>query len=92
MFSADGDDFTGWLTTLGNKTFLVLQQVKHGEELETFYVYHVDISSSKVISHDISLNVNGTASITSIESYREEVLASMNTEDFLSSEFVYQRK
>lgn len=92
MFSADGDDFTGWLTSLGNKTFLVLQQVKDGEELETFYVYHVDISGSKVMSHDISLNVNGTAAITSIESYREEVMASMSTEDFLSSEIVYQKQ
>ena len=86
-FMADGEDFTGWLTKLDDQTFLVLQQLMDGEETETYYVYHIEFNKSGgFTSSDISLKVNGTAAITSIEAYREEVKASMEMEDFLASQ------
>ncbi|MES2555006.1 MAG: hypothetical protein V4604_02595 [Bacteroidota bacterium] len=84
-FMADGEDFTGWLTKLEDETFLVLQQLIDGEEQETYYVYHIGFNKSGFTSSDISLKVNGTAAITSIEAYREEVEASMGMDEFLAS-------
>lgn len=92
MFMADGDDFTGWLAELGGKRFLVLQQVIDGVAQETYYVYNIEISGNKLVSHDISLKVGGTDAITSVQAYQEEVLASMKMEDFLASEMIWSKK
>lgn len=91
MFMADGDDFTGWLAELGGKRFLVLQQVIDGVAQETYYVYNIEISGNKLVSHDISLKVGGTDAVTSVQAYQEEVLASMKMEDFLASEMIWSK-
>ncbi|HLP54363.1 MAG TPA: hypothetical protein VK151_05005 [Fluviicola sp.] len=85
MYAAGSDDFTGWLTKLEGQTFLVLQEVVEDVETETYYVYHIYFTESGFETSDISLKVSGTAAITSIEAYREEVKASMGMNDFLSS-------
>lgn len=89
MFMADSDDFTGWLAELGGRRFLVLQQLVDGVAHETFYVYHIKIENGKLISNDITLQVGGTDAITSVQTYQEEVLASMEMEDFLASEIIW---
>jgi hypothetical protein len=92
-FMADGPDFTGWLAKLDDQTFLVLQQVVDDVAQETYYVYHIEFDKSKGFkSSDISLKVNGTTAITSIEAYREEVTASMAMEGFLAGTIEWEKE
>ena len=94
MFMADGEDFTGWLAKLDDQTFFVLQQLIDGVATETYYVYHIQIDKnhSKFTTSDITLKVNGTDAITSIEAYREEVKASMTMEGFLAGTIEWTKK
>jgi hypothetical protein len=92
MFMADGDDFIGWLTVLKGKTFFVLQQVIDGVATEIYFVYHIKYNNSTLITNDISLLVKGTDAITSIESYQEEVIASMEMDEFLTSEIQWEKE
>ena len=92
MFSADGEDFLGWFTIIDKSKFFVLQQIVDGSEKDIYYVYHITYEKNKLITHDISLKVNGVDAITSIDAYREEVKKSMKFDDFLASEIVFTRK
>lgn len=91
-FMADDVNFLIWLTTLEKKTFLVLQQILDGQLVETFYVHHISITDNKVTTSDIGLLVNGVDAITSVDSYREEVKASMGNAAFLSDQIVWIKK
>lgn len=90
-FMADDDYFIGWLTILKGKTFLVLQQLVAGEPTETYYVYHIKHDKNTLTTSDITLKVNGTEAITSIESYQEEVIASMQMSDFLAGDIIWKK-
>jgi hypothetical protein len=90
-FMADGDDFEVWLTILKNQTFLVLEQTLDGAGSGSFYVFHLDLNGNTLVASDISLKVNGTDAITSIESYREEVKASMTDPEFLTTPILWTK-
>lgn len=92
MFMAETTSFTGWLTVLDEKTFFVLQEIKEGTPTETYYVYHVKVDKNKLTTNDITLKVGGTDAIQSIETYREEVRASMKKEGFLAGEIVWKKQ
>lgn len=92
MFMADSEDFIGWLALLNGKTFFVLQQVVDGATTETYYVYHIKLENSTLTTNDITLKVNGTDAVTSIKSYQEEVIASIDMDDFLAGEIQWQKK
>lgn len=93
MFTADGDDFIGWNAELDGMKFLVLQQEINGELKETYYVYAISKKDKQtIVSNDISLKVNGTDAITSIENYRKEVSASMKMDGFLASEQTWTKQ
>lgn len=92
MFMADGEDFTGWIALLNGKTFFVLQQVIDKIPTSNYYVYHYNVDKSKLTTSDISLNVNGTESITSITAFQEEVIASMATEGCLANKIEWYKK
>ena len=91
-FMANSSDFTGWLVELKTAKFLVLQELVEGMPAETYYVYHITINGNSIVTNDITLGVNGTEAITSISAYQEEVLASMELEDFLGSEINWSVK
>jgi hypothetical protein len=84
--------FHGWLTTVGGKRFLVLEARDGGAGTAEFYTYYVEVKGNEMRSHDITLKVGGTDAIKSIETYREEVAASMKMDDFLSGEIVWRKK
>jgi hypothetical protein len=90
-FMADATQFNGWLTNINKMQFLVLQEAPDGNATETYFVYHIQQKNGKVITNDISLKVNGTDAITSIDAYREEVTASMKDKEFLSGEITWSK-
>lgn len=89
MFMAEGEDFTAWIAQIKDKQFLVLQDL--ASQKDTYYVYYFSLKDGELISNDITLKVNGVDAITSIDSYREEVSASMEMEDFLASEIKWKK-
>lgn len=92
MFMADGVDFIAWIAELKGKQFLVLQQLIDEMPIETYFVYHINVLNDKtLISNDISLNVNGVDAITSTDTYREEVSASMEKEAFLAEDINWSK-
>lgn len=93
MFMADTTIFTGWQTSIEDKTFLVLEQVKaNGSSKDTYYVYAIRFDGKTLITNDITLKVGGTDAITSTPAYREEVKASMKMEGFLAGEIKWAKK
>lgn len=91
MFMADGDDFEVWMTELKNQRFLVLEQTSEGSSTGIFYVFHIASKENTLVASDISLKVNGTDAITSIESYRDEVKASMPDPEFLATPVLWTK-
>ncbi len=91
-FMADTELFTGWVATLNNKKFLVLQEEHPTGPKDVFYVYTLVWDDKRMISHNISLKVKGADAITSVRAYQEEVLASMKKEDFLSNRINWLKK
>lgn len=91
MFMAETVDFKIWLTTIEQKTFLVLQDLIDGVPHENYHAYHLLIDERLVITSDISLLVDGSDAITSIDNYRAEVKASMSESEFLADPIEWKK-
>jgi len=91
MFMAETTYFKAWATKLENKTFMILQERGAEGLKEVYYVYSLELEKNKMTTHDITLKVGGTDAITSIETYRDEVKASMTKEGFLSGKIVWKK-
>lgn len=87
MYMADGDEFIGWLVTLINQRFLVLEQ--NGN----YYAYAVNkINSKELKTFDPTLKVDGINAVTSTENFQKEIMASMAFSDFLTSEIHWKKQ
>ena len=92
MYMAESTVFKGWLTTIKDRDFLVLQEILDGAAKETYYVYHLTITKESITTNDISLKVGGTDAVTSVENYRKEVEASMEKDGFLAGTIVWKKQ
>ncbi len=90
-FLIDATVFKGWLTALGDRKFLVLQEIMDGTPAETYYVYDIAIGEDAITTHDISLKVGGASAITSVSAYQNEVKGSMGFSDFLSGPITWKK-
>lgn len=87
MYMADGDEFIGWLTTVKNQRFLVLEQ--SGK----YYAYAVHkINSKELKTFDPTLKAGGIDAVTSTENFQKEIIASMAFSDFLTSEIHWKKQ
>lgn len=92
MYMAESTTFKGWLTKLGDKTFMVLQETDNGVAQDTYYVYCLSgIGKNSLTTNDITLKVGGTDAVTSTQAYRDEVTASMTKDDFLAGTIVWKK-
>jgi phosphoribosylformylglycinamidine (FGAM) synthase-like amidotransferase family enzyme len=91
-FMADSENFIAWTILLNEKKFLVLQEVKEPGSKDSYFVYHFAINGNQLTTNDISLKVNGTDAITSVKSYKEEVVASMKHPEFLAGKINWEKK
>lgn len=91
-FMADSESFIVWVTLLNEKKFLVLQEINASDNKDSYYVYNFTINGNELTTNDISLKVKGTDAITSVKSYREEVIASMNHAEFLAGKINWTKK
>lgn len=90
MYMADADTFVAWTGRIGEHDYLTLQEFTT-EAQETYFVYSIKKQKDKIITHDISLKVNGTDAVVSISDYQKEVLASEKMSGFLSSEIIWTK-
>ncbi len=93
MYSLETKRFNGWNTNIkGNsKTYNFFYVLDSADSQYYSYAYVFQDKNTLVI-YDISLLVGGVDAITSIEAYRNEVIASMEMEGFLSNETIYHKK
>lgn len=89
-YEVEGTKYKGWLTTIKDHQFLVLQAVKVSQP--TYYAYHITFGDGTLTTQEISLLVEGKAAVTSTEAYRKEAEASMEKEGFLTNEIVWKRE
>lgn len=88
LYAEETMDFTGWVTELDGFHFIYLQPVGG----TSYYLYNYSIDKNernKFLSHDVGLLVNGTDGVTSTETYRQEVSASLKKADCLSEEILW---
>lgn len=89
MFTEDQDVFKGWFTTLNNKQFVYFQKITDSNSSYYNYIYKFD--GDKLITYDFGLLDGGVDSVTSTQSFRDQVLVSMQREEFLSDETVWTK-
>jgi len=89
MYSLEGDEFTGWMTTISGKTFFYAKP----EEEDKYYIYHYELNGKKeMVSHDVSLKVGGVDGVHSTEDLVKEITASLKMEDCLNGEIAWTKE
>jgi hypothetical protein len=89
MYSLETDDLTGYVTGLDGHRFVYFRP---GNESKYYlYEYSVD-ATGRVTTHDVGLKVGGVDAVTSTESYRREVSASLKFDDCLTEPTVWTRE
>lgn len=78
MYSLETDNLTGWVTTVDTKKFLYF--TPEGEGKGTYYHYCYWMDGDSVVSTSMSLLDGGVEAITSTETLRMQVVASMKME------------
>jgi hypothetical protein len=83
--------FTAWVTNLEGRTFIYSKPVESSED--GYYLYHYEFDSKgELVIHDVGLLVNGQDGITSTETFRAEISASLKNSECLSGRFSYQKE
>lgn len=81
MYALDGTELTGWITKVGERTFLYAQE----PGLEEFYHYGYEITGKNSLkTYGVSLMGKGLDEIKSDEEYRKEMKESMEKEGSIS--------
>lgn len=89
MYSVEDQNFRGWITKIGGKTFLYAKP----DNSEEYYLYCYAMDGKKKMSSwDVSLLVGGVDAVTSTEAFREEVKGSMLMDDFLTEETLWMKE
>ena len=78
MYSLETNDLQGWVTSVGEKSFLYLKP--DGEEKYYHYCYWMD--GENLITCDVSLLDGGVDAVTSTETLRQQVAKSMSMSDW----------
>lgn len=92
LFMASTYYFDAWITELGDKTFLVLQEVLQSGPAESYFVYEFNFEGVYLVSREIAVILDMTT-ITSVETYREQVSKGLEDDRyFLGGELLWKRK
>lgn len=86
-YMMDGVAFDSWTTQLEGKTFLYSRPTEPEED--SYYVYHYFFEGKKLVIQDVSLLVGGLDAVTSTETFRAEVAASLKEPNCLTSRIEY---
>lgn len=87
-FMVDAVTFSGYVTEIDGKKFLYVR----GNEMDTYFTYHYQVSGKKLSIYDVGLLVGGKEAVTSTEAFRAEISASLKKEDCLRERLDFVRK
>jgi len=88
MYSPEDTLLVGYIAKLEGKSFFYVRPVSKTDE---FYLYCYKTDGEKVKTYDVTLKVGGIDAITSIDTYRQEVIQSLKFEDCLQDEIVWAK-
>lgn len=88
MYSLETNEFTGWVTEIGGKTFIYA--LPNGEN--SYFMYCYKFSDGKMYTYDVGLLDGGTEAVKSIESLRTQIETSLKREDCLSDEIEWTKQ
>ncbi len=88
MYSVEGDEFTGWVTTIKGKKFLYAKPTSEAK----YYLYNYEVSNNKLTTQDVSLLDGGVDAVTSTETLRKQIETSLGMEGGLSEEATFTKQ
>ncbi|MGV3598019.1 MAG: hypothetical protein ACO1PI_09130 [Bacteroidota bacterium] len=88
MYAVEGDEFTGWITTIKGQKFLYAKPTVE----DKYYLYHYEVDGKKLITHDVSLLDGGVDAVKSTETLRKQIETSLDMEDCLSEETTFTKQ
>ncbi len=89
-YMSDDTRFFGWITKLDGHTFLFSQG--RDSDSKEYYLYHYSFEGKKLVIEDVGLLVGGLDAVTSTETFRQEVSASLKKPDCLSARIEYLKQ
>ncbi len=91
-FGASTTRFKGWTTKVDGLNFFILQSVVDGEPIEEYFQYQFELRNDVLTTQNITFPDGGGNTITSTESYRELVSASLHVYGSLKSTLTYHKQ
>lgn len=89
-YMADDTKFFSWTTKLDGHTFIFSQGAD--SDNKDYMLYEYSFEGKKLVIHDVGLLVGGMDAVTSTETFRKEVSASLKNPDCLSARIEYQKQ
>jgi hypothetical protein len=90
-YMSEASAYYAGITTLKNHRIAYARPIDAGGDSK-FYHYHFTLEGNSLVISDMSLLVGGKDAVTSTTALRDEVIASMGKEEWLSSSFKYKRE
>lgn len=88
LYSVEGKEFTGWVTTIKDKKFLYAKPTNES----SYYLYHYEIKDKKLITYDVGLLDGGIEAVKSTESLRKQIETSLGMDGCLSEETTFTKQ
>ncbi len=89
-YMAEDTEFRSWITKLDGHSFIFSKAVN--ADKDEYYLYEYSFEGQKLVIQDVSLLIGGIDGVTSTETFREEVSASLKKPDCLTDRQEYTRQ
>ena len=92
-FESKSKLFTGWITTVKDTRFLVLQAELNPKEGDVYYyLYTIESNEENLVTHFVAFEVGDGKKADSIDEFQKHILESRNREDFLSGKVEWSKR
>lgn len=88
MYALNTDNLTGYCTKIANKTFVYFKPSDENK----YYLYHYEWKKSSLITHDVTLLRGGVDKVTSTETLRSQIQASLKSDSCLTNTQTWSKK
>jgi hypothetical protein len=88
MYALETDDLEAWVTEIGKASFLFAKP--HGED--KYYHYQYAFDGKDLVTNDVSLLDGGVDAVTSTETLRAQVAASMKMEGWAEEKITWVKQ
>jgi hypothetical protein len=89
MYEPAGNKLKGWVTPLNGLNFVYFKPV---DEFKYYLYCYEIVNEEKIFTYNVGLKSGGKDAVTSTESYRAEVVASLSHPDCIGEKIEWYRK